>query len=315
MRFWLIALAVSTMADAPARALDLVLPGNASLTGEVLRNPDSYMLPTAPFAEGALPVDEIEGRVLQRAWRIDQSGMTTLQMIRPLREQLEQAGYDITLDCGGQECGGFDFRFNTRVLAAPDMYVDLFDFRFLSARMQGTADSAVSVMVSQSGGAGYIQIIQVTADGSAGVPEVEVDIEIEEPSPAPAPSDSAPVIKSLTEQGHVILKDLDFGTGSSALGKGPHASLEVLAEFLLANRSRRIALVGHTDRMGSLESNVALSRRRANSVLERLAVTHGVPRGQLEANGVGYLSPIAPNTTAEGREANRRVEAVLLNME
>ena len=40
-----------------------------------------------------------------------------------------------------------------------------------------------------------------------------------------------------------------------------------------------------------------------------------VPRAQMESNGMGYLSPVAPNTTEAGREANRRVEAVLLNAE
>ena len=56
-------------------------------------------------------------------------------------------------------------------------------------------------------------------------------------------------------------------------------------------------------------------RRRAESVLERLATVHGVARDQLETGGVAYLSPIASNLTAGGREANRRVEAVLLNTE
>ena len=50
-------------------------------------------------------------------------------------------------------------------------------------------------------------------------------------------------------------------------------------------------------------------------MLERLVSAHGVPRAQLDAEGMGYLSPIAPNLDAAGREANRRVEAVLLNSE
>ena len=73
--------------------------------------------------------------------------------------------------------------------------------------------------------------------------------------------------------------------------------------------------MGHTDTVGGLEANVALSRRRAASVRDRLIERHGVPAEQLEAHGTGYLAPVAPNTTAEGREANRRVEAVLLETE
>ena len=48
------------------------------------------------------------------------------------------------------------------------------------------------------------------------------------------------------------------------------------------------------------------------TLLDRLVEGHGVPRAQLEADGVGYLAPIASNLSEAGRQANRRVEAVLL---
>lgn len=310
MRCWLTLMACAALLTGPARALDLTLPGNATQSVDVLRAADSYMLPVGPFADGTLPVIGVEGRVHQQAWRIDQTGMTTLQLIRPFRDELTRAGYEILLDCSGQECGGFDFRFNTKVLPAPDMYVDLFDFRFLSARKAGAAGNVVSVIVSQAGGAGYVQVIQVIANGDTDDLRVTAAATSTEPA-----QENLPLIGALVEQGHVILRDLDFGTGSSALGPGPHGTLEALAGYLLADKKRRIALVGHTDRVGTLEDNITLSRRRANSVLERLAGEHDVPRAQLEANGVGYLSPIAPNQTAEGREANRRVEAILLSTE
>ena len=81
------------------------------------------------------------------------------------------------------------------------------------------------------------------------------------------------------------------------------------------NPVARIALVGHTDAVGALDGNIALSKRRAASVLERMVSAHGVPRERMDAEGMGYLSPVAPNTTPEGREANRRVEVILLNTE
>lgn len=48
----------------------------------------------------------------------------------PLRDQLIEAGYDVVLDCDQNTCGGFDFRFGTEVLPAPDMYVNIRAFRF-----------------------------------------------------------------------------------------------------------------------------------------------------------------------------------------
>ena len=69
---------------------------------------------------------------------------------------------------------------------------------------------------------------------------------------------------------------------------------------------------GQADADGDLASNQALSERRARSVVERLVADYGASRAQLTADGVGYLVPIATNATPEGRTANRRVEAVVL---
>jgi OOP family OmpA-OmpF porin len=291
-----------------APALELVLPGNASLSGEIERDPDSYNLPVGAYKDGVLPTRKVEGRVLQRAWRLEAQEMTTLQMIRPIRDQLEAAGFQIMFECGGLDCGGFDFRFNTKVMPAPSMYVDLFDFRYLAAELGG--NEFVSVIVSPGGAAGYIQIIHVTPEGA---PEPKIDI-------APSPVVSSPaadqtLAQVLQTRGHVVLYDLKFDTGSASLSAGRYETLEALAAYLLADQSRRVVLVGHTDTMGALENNIALSKRRAASVLERLVTEHGVPRAQLEAEGMGYLAPITTNLTEAGRAANRRVEAVLLNTE
>ena len=71
--------------------------------------------------------------------------------------------------------------------------------------------------------------------------------------------------------------------------------------------------MGHSDAVGSLEANIALSRARARSVAGRLVDTHGVARGQLRAEGAGYLAPRASNATEDGRALNRRVEVVVLS--
>jgi OOP family OmpA-OmpF porin len=46
-------------------------------------------------------------------------------------------------------------------------------------------------------------------------------------------------------------------------------------------------------------------------VLERLVTTYDIPPHQLDAQGMGYLSPVASNLTEEGREVNRRVEVII----
>ena len=295
------------------QALELSLPGNVALTREVKKDAESYQLPIAPFAEGGLPTLEVEGRFVQQAWRLEAQAITTLQMLTPVRAQLIDEGYDILLDCSGQECGGFDFRFAIRVLPAPDMFVDLFDYRFLSARRggDGTPDY-ISILVSRSGATGHIQVIQLAPEGAE---QIQIEADPDEFETQPAVASDLPVAQALLQHGYVILPGLQFKSGSSELDEGSAASLDELATFLKSNATMRVALVGHTDTVGGLDENIALSKRRAGSVLEALVSDYGVPRSQLDAEGMGYLSPIAPNLTQEGRELNRRVEAVLLNSE
>lgn len=311
MRGWLVALALCFWPLA-GQALELSLPNNATLSKEISEPASSYLMPVGPYADGTIPALEVEGRIVLQAWRLAAQAITTLQILAPLREQLEQEGYKVLLDCQGRECGGFDFRFGTRVMPAPDMFVDLFDYRFVSLR-KGTEEAAegyVSLLISRSGSSAYIQVIHVAPKGAGGV-VVAADARVS----LPVAGSDAPVAQALVNEGHVILSDLSFGSGSSDLGEGPFASLSALAEFLKSDSGLRVALVGHTDTVGGLTPNIALSKRRAASVLERLVSVHGVPRAQLDAEGMGYLSPIAPNLDKAGREANRRVEAVLLNSE
>lgn len=291
---------------APVWALDL--PAGAQSGGPVVAQLDSYALPTGPWTDGIVPFDTFEGRVSRQAWRLDAAGVTTLQLIQPLREQLQADGYSIVFECQAATCGGFDFRFSTDVLPPPGMFVDLSRYRFLSAmRDDDGTRSAVSVLVSRTDTAGYIQIIQA---GDAAAQATVTTSATRVTSAARLSLGDA-----LEAQGRYILTDLAFETGSSSLGPGPFASLVTLSEYLKANPARQVALVGHTDSVGSLDGNIALSKRRAGSVRQRLIDTHGVPAAQMAAEGMGYLAPMTTNLTPEGREQNRRVEVILTSTE
>lgn len=309
-----------------AGALQLNLPASARMTAQEQAAPDSYAFPTGPFAGNALPTVTIEGAISRQAWRVGGQGLTTLQLLAPLRAQLERAGYDITFQCDTAECGGFDFRFGTDILQAPMMRVSLSDFRYLDARKGD--NERIGLLVSRSSNAGYVQIVQAAPIGQP-APTVKLGmtpdkattpVPFEKPTgiavpPSLAQDSGLTLGGALVALGHTVLSDLTFETGSSDLGPGPYDSLTELAAFLKEDPNRRIALVGHTDAVGALSGNVALSKRRATSVLNRLATAHGVPRDQLQAEGMGWLAPITSNLTEQGRIQNRRVEAVLLNTE
>lgn len=280
------------------------MPAGARLQTERFSPLAGYALPVGGFVEGAVPVQDYQGAVLRRSWRIDGGSSTILQLADPLRAQLLADGYQIVFECGTRACGGFDFRFGIEVIPAPDMAVDIGNFHFLSAK-KGT-DEAKSVLVSRIGSSSFVQVIEVTGEGAAAAPE---------PAPAPVQPDAGPnptLMSELLAQGHVVLGDLKFPTGSSELDGTGAESLSLLSVLLNGNESYRVVLVGHTDSVGALEDNLSLSRQRAAAVRQVLIDQYGVDPEQVDADGVGYLAPFGSNLTEEGRRANRRVEAVLL---
>ncbi|WP_420585769.1 OmpA family protein [Ruegeria sp.] len=284
----------------PLAAQDLTLPAGARQISDRVSPLDSYDLPTGPFADGSLPVQQVEGRVERITWRVQSGSSTTLQLLAPLRDQIVAQGYEVVFECEARSCGGFDFRFGTEVVPTPDMYVAIQDYRFLSATR---GDDVLSLLVSRNLPSGYIQMIRVTpVDAEAPAPLV-----IEE-----TVNQSGGLLSALEQNGHVILDDLHFRTGEITLGEGPFASLTEIAGYLAANPGTRLALVGHTDDTGALDANISVSTGRAQAVRTRLIEAHGVAADRIEARGIGYLAPLTSNATADGRELNRRVEAVLL---
>lgn len=296
----------------PACAVTLDIPGNARLQAEQVLALGSYLVPTGPFADGQIPGLAVEGEVQRQGWQIAAAGLSTLQILMPLRDQLTAAGFVVLYDCNTEHCGGFDFRFGIDVMDAPDMYVDLGDFRYLAAKADSAAGPEyVTLLISRSSLAGFLQITRI------GPPTETPAIVTAPQAPVRATTTAAPgdFAAEIETNGRVILSDLTFETGSAQLGPGPFASLQTLADYLLANPSRRVALVGHTDSQGSLDANIALSKRRAGSVLERLVTDYGIARTQLAAEGMGFLSPLASNLTPEGRDLNRRVEVIITSTE
>ena len=301
-------------------AFDLTLPTGARLSAERITELDSLELPLAGFDGAKIPSITLEGSVTRRAWRISTAGLTPLQVMVPLREQIQQAGYDLRFECAAQNCGGFDFRFGVEVLPGPNMYVNIARFRYLSAT-KGVPESpseALGVLVSVTAEAAYVQAIHADTgiDLDQLLPELEIaPTTIEEVAPTAPAAAVAVVEDKLLEDGFMILSDLEFETGTSGLSDGPYPSLDRLARLLAERSDLRLVLVGHTDAVGALEPNIALSRDRARAVRQRLIERYGVNENLIDAEGMGYLSPIASNLTAEGRDKNRRVEAVLLNID
>jgi len=118
------------------------------------------------------------------------------------------------------------------------------------------------------------------------------------------------ITNDITSTRHAALYGIYFDTGKSEIKAESESSLKEIAKMLKQNAKMKLFVVGHTDNVGSIGANIALSKARAEAVVRAMTAKYGVGAGQLAAHGVGSLSPVAPSTTEEGRARNRRVELV-----
>ena len=100
---------------------------------------------------------------------------------------------------------------------------------------------------------------------------------------------------------------VNFATNKSDLTPDSKANLDNLSQILNEFPDTKISVQGHTDSSGKEDYNMALSKRRAESVADYL-VASGVSRNRLTIEAMGETTPRFDNETAEGRSKNRRVE-------
>ena len=122
-------------------------------------------------------------------------------------------------------------------------------------------------------------------------------------------------LAKLTKEEQEIVKtafqNLEFETDSSIILSKSFPSLDSLSKVLLKKTEYRLSIAGHTDNVGKSEANVKLSENRANAVKDYL-VQKTIDPKRIFTAGYGSQKPIAPNTTAEGRQKNRRVELKII---
>lgn len=113
--------------------------------------------------------------------------------------------------------------------------------------------------------------------------------------------------------GMLELEAMYFETGRSDIHINLRPYLTTIARMLIKYPKLRIEIGGHTDNTGSMQTNMNLSQQRANSVMQFLISVEPGLAQMLTARGYGPTVPKADNSTAAGREANRRVELKVLN--
>jgi outer membrane protein OmpA-like peptidoglycan-associated protein len=122
-------------------------------------------------------------------------------------------------------------------------------------------------------------------------------------------ADAKAMRNDLAETGKTIVHGIYFDTGSATLKPESESALAEMVKLFNGSPALKVYVIGHTDNVGGLESNLKLSSDRAASVVKAIT-TRGVAASRLKSAGVGPYSPVASNDTDEGKAKNRRVEFV-----
>ncbi|KQC11514.1 MAG: hypothetical protein APR62_09775 [Smithella sp. SDB] len=158
---------------------------------------------------------------------------------------------------------------------------------------------------------------------AGGLPELQIDESIKDcgcppccpepvvaPPPPPPPPPPEPTPAPVQER--VVIKlNVQFDTDKAVVKEEYNDDIKRVADFMKEFPDTTAEIGGHTDNIASAEYNQNLSEERANSVRQYLIDKFGIDGSRLTAIGYGLTKPIAGNDTEEGRQQNRRVEAVM----
>jgi len=248
----------------------------------------------------------LEGKVWRLTYEVPKN-RSTLEIVRSYQNELTAAGFKTLFECADQECAGprpktsrareAHFGALSRLLMKRAGYSVTGpisgDQRYLAARL------------ARPEGDVYVSLLAA----SINVPHVRLDIiEVKPLTAGLVTVNAAAMATDIAAHGSVALYGIHFDHDRAEVKPESRPTLSEIATLLKQNAKLELFVVGHTDNNGTLEYNLDLSLRRAQAVVAALTSQFGVSSKRLDARGVGFLAPVAPNTTEENRTKNRRVE-------
>lgn len=114
--------------------------------------------------------------------------------------------------------------------------------------------------------------------------------------------------KNMDQFDLVATESVLFAFNQAALSAEARQQLDTAVSRLRDKKHYVLEVQGFTDKVGSSEYNLELSRRRANEVVRYLTITHKIPLHRIYVLGLGSMVPVADDRTTQGRKQNRRVE-------
>ena len=193
---------------------------------------------------------------------------------------------------------GKDGKFNfTQLPADENVILKLESYDVLMVN-EITVGSGTTFHVARRGVDGYFRFEKLNAAenkiGKMDMPDVQIKLK----------ADEAQTVKNAME-------NLEFDFGKEVIRTTSNSGLDKLSDLMKKNPAWRLKLSGHTDNVSSMKFNMALSKKRVESVKKYL-VSKGIAGDKVVLKWYGPTKPIAPNDTEAGKQKNRRVEFLII---
>ena len=230
--------------------------------------------------------ETLEGKVTRIEY--DNPGASMLQVVRSFQQRLEADGFETVIDCPKADCFKLGIMRLREVVGSSRLGAEYHALTLRRENDEGRSDVQITAIPNRI----WITVVETAVMENKAIDAVAIET-------------------TLMSEGRMAFYDIHFNTGSANLSSDSDATLALIAEVLSDNPEMSVVIVGHTDNVGDLEMNLALSRNRAQAVVDRLTNHNGIDGGRLTGAGVGFLAPVATNATDAGRALNRRVEVVV----
>lgn len=117
--------------------------------------------------------------------------------------------------------------------------------------------------------------------------------------------------RKLMSEGRISTNGILFDSGSSKIKVQSYGIIRQISQVLMQDDNIKLNIIGHTDTDGTDDSNMSLSKSRAEAVRQALINVYKIDANRLTSEGKGETEPVADNGTTEGKAQNRRVEFVM----
>ncbi|MGM0608672.1 MAG: OmpA family protein [Candidatus Muiribacteriota bacterium] len=263
-----------------------------------------YSIPLKPIESGDFgKIKNIQGNIVRALYTHKEE--SSYSIFKTYLNEFEKEGYKILFKVDGNEGGS---GFNKRVYDLNPVETDRNMLR--SGPFKGGSNSNQNYIAAVKKLAD--REIYITLNVNTGwfkypiyrIDVIETEVEM-------------PVIKSVEDikllmetDGRVPAYDIEFEEESSILKESSYETLAIIAEYILNSTEMNFLIVGHTNHIKDIDSNYALSKERAEAVIEYLQTNFKITQ-TMTGYGVGVFCPIFSNNTANGRRFNERIEIVV----